>query len=90
MRRSPNEIKKERVICLPESHEWAVFSTALADVCLMTQCVKCGAIGTVDDPTKQEWSQAFAASEEPYLWEDNSRVTIRQLVSEFGYVERNV
>jgi hypothetical protein len=41
-------------------HTFAVFSTAVADSWLMLQCVDCGLHGTVEDPTSEEWSQAFA------------------------------
>ncbi len=58
-------------------HEWVVFSTALKDVCLMVQCVQCGAMGTVDDPDEQEWSEAYYAPSQPYGWDDDSRVTVR-------------
>ena len=88
MGRSQEAIREERLICLPDSHEWVVFSTALADVCLMLECAECGAFGTVDDPTKEEWAEAFQASEEPYGWEHNSRVTIRQLAGGLPHVER--
>lgn len=63
--------------CNPKNHEWVVFSTALQDVCLMLQCLNCGMHGTVDDPTKEEWREAFHAPSNPYRWRDNSRVTIR-------------
>lgn len=58
-------------------HEWVVFSTALKDVSLLVQCVNCGAGGTVDDPTKEEWSEAFHAPTSPYGWDNGSRVVIR-------------
>lgn len=58
-------------------HEWVVFSTALQQVCLMVECAKCGAFGTVDDPTKDEWRRAFRASSQPYGWGANERVTVR-------------
>jgi len=64
-------------ICDSDSHEWVVFSTALAEVWLMVQCVRCGAHGTVDDPSKDEWAEAFTAPLAPYLWADNARVTLR-------------
>ena len=57
-------------------HEWKVFSTALAEVALMLTC-KCGAFGTVDDPTHKEWCDSANAMEHPYLWNDNDRVNIR-------------
>jgi len=71
MRKSKN---KKTKTC---RHEWVVFSTALQDVCLLVECVKCGLFGTVDDPTEEEWSEAFDAAENPYLWTDQSRVTVR-------------
>jgi len=63
----------------PHVHEWVVFSTALAEVWIMVQCVGCGAHGTVDHSTTEEWSKAFYAPEKPYRWEDNLRVTLRSL-----------
>ena len=55
-------------------HEWVLFSTALAEGWLMVQCVQCGLHGTVNDPTKEEWSAAFYAPSKPYRWKDDSRV----------------
>lgn len=43
----------------------------------MVQCVNCGTAGTVDDPSKEEWSEAFHAPSNPYGWDDGSRVTVR-------------
>jgi len=86
-RRSPKASRTRRV-CQPSKHEWVVFSTALAEVWIMVQCVECGAHGTVDDPTKDEWAEAFHAPSQPYLWDDNSRVTLRHLGGPC-YVERN-
>jgi hypothetical protein len=59
------------------NHEWVVFSTALADVSLMVRCDGCGAWGTVDDPSAEEWSEAFHAPTKPYRWNDGSRVRER-------------
>jgi hypothetical protein len=59
-------------------HVWIVFSTALREVCLMVECPECGAFGTVDDPTLEEWSAAFYAPETPYRWHDDARVTVRR------------
>ena len=67
-------------------HEWVVFSTALQEVCLLVQCVQCGAIGTVASPSKAEWSEAFHAPSRPYRWNDPSRVTIRETRSGTLYV----
>jgi hypothetical protein len=61
----------------PHEHEWVVFSTALATVSLMVQCVGCGAWGTVDDPSEEEWSAAFHAPSRPYRWGEGSRVRER-------------
>lgn len=58
-------------------HDWVVYSTALAEVWLMLECFDCGAHGSVDDPSKEEWSAAFSAPSNPYRWDDKSRVTIR-------------
>jgi len=58
-------------------HEWVVFSTALAEGRLMLQCVECGAMGTVDEPSKEEWSEAFHAPSRPYRWADEARVHLR-------------
>jgi len=55
-------------------HTWVVFSTALADGWLMLQCVDCGLHGTVEDPTSEEWKQAFHAPSRPYQWIDETRV----------------
>jgi hypothetical protein len=58
-------------------HEWAVYSTAILGRCLLLQCVKCGALGTVDDPTTREWARAFRAPSRPYRWADEARVHVR-------------
>jgi hypothetical protein len=55
-------------------HEWVVYSTAVTEVWLMLQCVACGLVGTVEDPSKEEWSEAFHAPSSPYRWRDGSRV----------------
>ena len=61
-----------------KEHEWAVFSTALDQGWLMLQCVNCGLHATVDDPSEEEWSQAFHAPLRPYRWQDESRVVIHK------------
>ena len=68
-------VKAEGVTC--KEHEWVVFSTALKDCCLMLECVNCGLYGTVDDPSKEEWSKAFHAPLKPYRWDDEARVRRR-------------
>ena len=67
--------------CISDSqsnHSWIVFSTALKDRCLMLNCKDCGVMGTVDDPTSEEWARAFKAPSKPYSWNEESRVSIRQ------------
>ena len=67
--------------CISDSqsnHSWIVFSTALEDRCLMLNCKDCGAMGTVADPSSEEWGKAFEAPCKPYLWNEESRVSIRQ------------
>lgn len=72
---------------MPCKHDWVVFSTALAEGWLMLQCVSCGMHGTVDDPSKKEWSDAYHAPSKPYRWKDESRVTIHSDRGRELYVE---
>lgn len=64
------------------AHEWEVYSTALADVCLELHCSKCAIVGAVNKPTKEEWAKAFDAPSNPYSWTENDRVAVgsRQLI----------
>ena len=50
-------------------HKWIVYSTAVADGCLMLYCEKCDTTATVDNPTKDEWAAAFYAPSNPYRWD---------------------
>ena len=59
-------------------HEWVVYSLALAEGWLMLQCVECGLMGTVENPSKEEWSQGFNAPSTPYRWLDEARVVHKQ------------
>jgi hypothetical protein len=43
--------------------------------------------GSVNDPTKEEWGEAFYAPSNLYRWIDKSRVTVRGLAP-VRYVER--
>lgn len=72
----------------PCKHEWVVYSTALTEGWLMLQCVQCGTMGTVDDPSKNEWNQAYHAPSRPYQWRVSSRVTIRHKDVDEFYVVR--
>jgi hypothetical protein len=42
----------------------------------MLQCTRCGLHGTVDDPTREEWSKAYDAPSNPYPWTDVARITL--------------
>jgi len=48
-------------------HEWEVYSTSLADVCIMVRC-GCGAFGNVPNERfgHTDWSRAFHAPSSPY------------------------
>ena len=74
------EQPRTAVLCTND-HEWVVYSTALLEGWLMLQCVECGAMGTIDDPSPEEWSDAFHAPSRPYRWRDNARVTDRGVAS---------
>jgi hypothetical protein len=63
---------------MSHEHEWVVFSTAIEDACLMLQCVECRLMGTVDDPTEEEWEDAFHAPSMPYRWSDEARVRLHR------------
>jgi hypothetical protein len=58
-------------------HEWVVYSTAILGRCLLLQCLECGALATVDDPTAREWARAFRAPSRLYRWADEARVHVR-------------
>ena len=58
-------------------HEWVVYSTNMTERWLMLQCVECGTMATVDDPTKEEWNRAFHAPSRPYRWTEDARVHVR-------------
>ena len=66
---------------------WVVFSTAISDGYLIVQCGECGTIGAIEDPTEEEWSDAFYAPDHPYAWLDSNRVTKHKPCS-FRYVVR--
>jgi hypothetical protein len=58
------------------THEWFVFERDTEIGNLLLECAGCGAYGAVHDPTRKEWREAFPASDRPYRWLDDSRVTI--------------
>ena len=67
-----------------QHHEWVVFSTALKERWLMLQCAKCGILGTVGDPSEEEWSVAFHAPSRPYSWHDDARVVVKGFLDKQG------
>lgn len=68
-------------------HEWVVFSTAINDGYVIVQCCKCDTVGAIENPTKEEWADAYDAPSHPYHWSDNDRVT-KQKPCSFRYVEK--
>lgn len=58
------------------AHEWMIYSTALNQHCLELHCNKCAVVGSVFNPTEEEWKKAFHAPDNPYRWHDNQRVTV--------------
>jgi hypothetical protein len=57
---SPDERQPVPALCIHD-HEWVVYSTAMQEGWLMVQCVECLALGTIDEPSEEEWSAAFHA-----------------------------
>ena len=58
-------------------HEWFVFTTFLSEVWIGVQCINCGVLGAVKEPTKTEWGEAFHAPGNPYRWSHgDDRVTV--------------
>jgi len=56
------------------SHEWDVVAGILSTVELQVQCRKCFIYGEVPNPSKEEWDSCYGAMENPYPWDDASRV----------------
>lgn len=66
----------ERNVEKIHEHKWTIYSTALANHCLLVKC-ECGKRGSVDNPTREEWKKAFHAPSHPYEWTGgNERVNI--------------
>ncbi len=57
-------------------HDWYVVSTVVSTVQLQTVCYDCMTFAVVNDPSAEEWSKAYEAPNNPYKWEDGSRVVI--------------
>ena len=73
---SPDERYPLPALCI-HGHEWVVYSTALAEGWLMLQCIECLLMGTIDTPSREEWSASSHAPSRPYRWHDDTRVTLR-------------
>jgi hypothetical protein len=56
-------------------HEWWVVSTVLGERALMLECANFRITALVHNPTREEWSEAFSAPDEPYRWLENNRVS---------------
>ncbi|MCP5074354.1 MAG: hypothetical protein GY947_13840 [Rhodobacteraceae bacterium] len=59
-------------------HEWHVVASILNDVELQVQCFTCGTYSEVPDPSQEEWDQSYGAMENPYPWEDVTRIRLYQ------------
>lgn len=55
-------------------HEWDVVAGILSTVELQVQCRKCGIYSEVPNPSKEEWDACYNAMENPYPWDDKSRI----------------
>ena len=61
-------------------HSWNVVSTAVATGQLVLECSFCNVVGTVDDPSLEEWERAFGAPSEPYEWDGgDERVVVSEI-----------
>lgn len=67
-------------------HEFMVFSTCTLDCSLLAECIKCGTLGVVPDPSKEEWNQSFDTN---WKIKENWRVLpIKENTGEPRYLER--
>ena len=55
-------------------HEWDVVASISTTVELQVQCRKCAINSAIPDPAEQEWGASYGAIENPYPWEDKSRI----------------
>ncbi len=56
-------------------HEWYVVAGILNTVELQVQCKKCATYSVVPNPSKEEWEACYGAMENPYLWDDKTRIS---------------
>jgi hypothetical protein len=54
--------------------DWWVYGTVVEGRAILVECRKTGARGSINDPTPEEWRQAFHAPSRPYHWPDSGRV----------------
>lgn len=75
---------------IPTDHAWAVLCTGsdetTYEIYLVAQCIDCGAIGHVQEPTQAEWDRTTGI--EPYGWEDGWRVAIQMFEAKTRFVTR--
>ena len=59
----------------PEDHDWFVCCTGSGggSIYLLVSCELCGAMGTVDDPSDEEWNRTTG---DPWPWEEPGRVKV--------------
>ncbi len=55
-------------------HEWLVVASISNTVELQVQCNYCATYSSIPDPTEDEWNASFNAMENPYFWDDHSRI----------------
>jgi hypothetical protein len=57
-------------------HEFCVTHKNQRPGTLSVQCVACGQLGEVDDPTLAEWRKHGVRNSSPYRWIDDARVRV--------------
>lgn len=55
-------------------HDWDVVAGILSTIELQVQCKKCATYSEVPNPSKEEWDACYGAMENPYPWDDKSRI----------------
>ena len=63
------------IIGIPLGHQWSVVGRMSRDDSLSLNCKHCGADGSVDDLSSEEWDKGYTAHFTPYSWSDITRVT---------------
>jgi len=60
-------------------HEWWVVASILETVELQVQCYNCMTYSEVTKPTEGEWADSYGAMENPYRWEDVTRIRLYEV-----------